>query len=340
MIAVLACALVAHGQSVGDLRAFLQNSAQFTPVEIREVDAGMPVAKILPAPSPDFIYVLGATYIRSFPEQYLRLASDMQRLRMLPGYLDAGRFSAMPSLEDLRGFQLEPDDIAELRNCRVGECEVQLPGEVIDLFRRSVKGKATDANAANARAREMALDAVDRYQRGGARELGSYRDQGKAVSIAEHFANLLQAPGVAPDVLPELRRYLIGYPQVMLPGAESFFFWERVDFGLKPTLRINHAVTYRTKGSGTELAAFAVKQLYASHYFQAALDLSICIRDARLPANQPGFYLVSLKGSRQSGLTGFRGSILRRIITSKTRTAQVGVLSILQSTLEAGSRSR
>ncbi|MFM2124954.1 MAG: hypothetical protein RL328_1405 [Acidobacteriota bacterium] len=334
-IAMLGCAVAAYGQSLDDLRGFFANTAQFTAAEIRQIDSGTPVAKILPTPSADFIYVVGATYVRAFPEQYLRLAGDIGRLRMLPGYLNAGRFSAMPSLTDLQGFDLEADDIAELKNCRLGNCEVQLPGEVIELFRRS---KSVDARTANARAREMALDAVDRYQRGGASQLGSYHDQGKAVSIAEHFTELLQVPGIASSVLPELRRYLIGFPQMELPGAESFFFWERVDFGLKPTLRINHAVTYRTRGNGTELTAFAVKQLYASHYFQAALDFTLCIRDVRLPANQPGFYLVSLKGSRQSGLTGLRGGLLRRIVTSKTRTAQVGVLTILQKTLESGSR--
>jgi len=28
-------------------------------------------------------------------------------------------------------------------------------------------------------------------------------------------------------------------PQTQLPNSESFFYWERVKFGLKPTLRMN-----------------------------------------------------------------------------------------------------
>lgn len=334
-VLLLLSVLAARGQTLDDLRTFFLNSAQFTAAEVRQVESGAPVAKILPSPSPDFIYVLGATYVRGFPDQYLRLAADIDRLRMLPGYLSAGRFGATPSIADLRGFELEPDDIKELRNCRRGSCEVQLPGEAIDLFGNT---RTLDARTANERAREMALEAVTRYQRGGVQALGVYHDQGKAVSIAEHFAELLQAPFLTGDVLPELRRYLIGFPQVTLPGSESIFFWERVEFGLKPTLRINHAVTYRTRGASTEVSAFAVKQLYASHYFQAALDLSVCIRDARMPANQPGFFLVSLKGSRQAGLTGFKGSLLRRIVTSKTRTAQAGALDILKQAIERGTR--
>jgi hypothetical protein len=34
-------------------------------------------------------------------------------------------------------------------------------------------------------------------------------------------------------------------PTADLPGADSFYYWEKVTFGLKPTIRVNHAVIYR-----------------------------------------------------------------------------------------------
>ena len=39
-----------------------------------------------------------------------------------------------------------------------------------------------------------------------------------------------------PDVLPELRRYFLEYPNAALAGADSYFYWEKVRFGLKPTI--------------------------------------------------------------------------------------------------------
>ena len=51
-----------------------------------------------------------------------------------------------------------------------------------------------------------------------------------------------------------------------------------MNFGLKPTLRIVQAVIYRG-ASPDQPAAMAVKQLYASHYFETALDLTACVRD-------------------------------------------------------------
>jgi hypothetical protein len=49
-----------------------------------------------------------------------------------------------------------------------------------------------------------------------------------------------------PDVLPELRRYLLEYPDAALAGADSFFYWEKVSFGLKPTIRVNHGARSET----------------------------------------------------------------------------------------------
>ena len=40
-----------------------------------------------------------------------------------------------------------------------------------------------------------------------------------------------------PDVPPELRRHLLVYPNGALAGGDSFFYWKKVSFGLKPTIR-------------------------------------------------------------------------------------------------------
>jgi hypothetical protein len=77
----------------------------------------------------------------------------------------------------------------------------------------------------------------------------------------------------------------------------------------------------------------AVKQLYASHYFQLALDLTACVT-ASGRNSDTGFYLISLKGSTQQGLTGFTGSLLRRTVVSKTCSAQEKALISIKRALE------
>jgi hypothetical protein len=63
----------------------------------------------------------------------------------------------------------------------------------------------------------------------------------------------------------------------------------------------------------------AEKQLYSSHYFETALDLTYCIRSD--DPKQPGFYLIMLMGSEQAGLTGFKGSIVRKVAVDKSASS-------------------
>ncbi len=333
--------IAGNAQSVEEIRSFLQRKALFTPAEVARVDSGQAFAKLLPAPAPDYIYVFGAVYVNATPQDYQRYTTDAEFLRKLPQYLALGRLSATSEAGDMRGFELEPDDIRELRSCRPGKCKVQLPDFAGPMFTQGIDWKRSDATEqVNARTRQLASDILRRYQRGGLWELGSYHDLGKPVSIQQHFADLLKAPSVSVNFLPGFQRYLSAYPQSPLPGAESIFYWERVSFGLKPTLRINHVLSYQTQTPTSDAAIIAVKQLWASHYFQSAIDVSACVRDQRVPPGQPGCYLMSLKASKQAGLTGFMGSIMRRVITSKTRSGAEESLAGIKKQLEARPATR
>ena len=79
--------------------------------------------------------------------------------------------------------------------------------------------------------------------------------------------------------------------------------------------------------------AVAVKQIYASHYFETALDLTVCVRDQESPDR--GFYLITLKGSQQAGLTGLKGSIVRKVAVDKTRSSLERALASIKQKLES-----
>lgn len=106
-----------------------------------------------------------------------------------------------------------------------------------------------------------------------------------------------------------------------------------MNFGLKPTLRIVQAIVYRGPRSTDPAYVVAVKQLYASHYFETALDLTVCVRDQESPDR--GFYLVTLKGSQQAGLTGLKGSIVRKVAVDKTRSSLEQTLGAIKQKLES-----
>jgi hypothetical protein len=102
-----------------------------------------------------------------------------------------------------------------------------------------------------------------------------------------------------------------------------------VKFRLKPTLRLNHQIAAHVSGTHGPMDVVAIKQLYASHYFQTALDLNFCI-----PRKTGGFYLVTLKGSEQAGLTGPKGSMVRKVAVDKTRSSLEKSLVTIKTQLE------
>jgi hypothetical protein len=303
--------------------------------QIREIRNGKAVAKILDSPTADQVFVFGSVYVNSTPERYLKFASDTDALRKLPSYLALKKFSDPPQLADLNGFTLDNEDFKQLKVCKPGHCEVQLPAEAMEEFQRSVNWGAPDANdQANHLAQQMALRALLNYEQGGNSALGIYRDKNHPAAVAETFASLVSRSKALPVYLPELREYLLNYPKADSSSIESEFYWEKVNFGLKPTLRMVQAIVFRGKSPTQPAYAVAVKQLYASHYFESALDLTVCVQDT-LSTKQSGFYLITLKGSQQAGLTGLKGDIVRKVAVDKTRSSLEKALASIKQRLEA-----
>jgi len=302
--------------------------------QIAQLRSGKAIAKVLDSPTADQVFVFGAVYVETTPEDYLKFASDVDALRKLPNYLAIQKFSDPPQLTDLADFTLEPEDIEHLKNCKLGKCDVQLPIEAMDAFQQSVDWSAPDAaSRVNRLAQKMALEAVLKYIQGGNAVLGTYRDKNHPAVVAETFQALLSRSKALPVYLPALDRYLLEYPNAKSDNIESQFYWEKVNFGLKPTLRIVQAIVYRGTNSSDPAYAIAIKQLYSSHYFESALDLTVCARDHEYP-NRHGIYLITLKGSQQAGLTGLKGMIIRKVAVDKTRSSLQRALEAIKQKLE------
>src|SRR5262249_58661499 len=171
------------------------------------------------------------------------------------------------------------------------------------------------------------------YQKEGDKALGSSYDKEHPVHVPQQFTSLLNESPAFANYLPDLQRYLLNFPNAQLANSENIFYWEKVKFGLKPTLRINHMVIFHQPGPSGQLDGVAIKQLYSSHYFQTALDLSVCAKDSSRPGAK-GFYLITVKGSRQAGLTGPKGSIVRKNAVSKIRSSLESSLAHIKGALE------
>ena len=327
---LLLSAASSFSQSMDRLDTFFGHNIGLKDSEIADIEHGKAVAKVLDSPTPSEVFVFGAVFIKAQPSAYVQLAGDLDRLKSLPNYLAIQRFSEPPQLSNLQGFGIDADDVDDLKKCKPGNCEVQLPKEDIEEFQDKIDWSSADpVSQVNDLAKKMALEALLAYQKGGNGALGTYRDKKIPAQVSEQFRSLLSRSTVLPEELPALHSYLLDYPKANLPDSYSVFYWEKVKFGLKPTLRINQQITAHTTGEHGPVDVVAIKQLYASHYFQTALDLNFCI-----PRKSGGFYLVTLKGSEQAGLTGPKGSVVRKVAVDKTRSSLEKSLAAIKKQLE------
>ena len=317
------------------LTNFFRDSVALTPDQIAAIRNGQPVAKNLPSRNPAEVFLFGAIYIRATPEGYLKFAQDFDRLRKLPNYLALGVFGNPPQASDLKNFSFDNDDIKALKNCKPGDCLIQMPASSIEALQSSIDWSAPDVgDQVNRQLQKTALQRLLDYQQQGNPVLGVYNDKPAPTEIPQQFAYMLSYSKALPENLPDFYQYLLDYPRAKPSNVEEAFYWARVKFGLKPTLRIVQMVTLHGNPSDPVAYAVAQKQLYASHYFETALDLSFCVRGSD-DSKQPGFYLIMAMGSEQAGLTGVKGSIVRKTAVGRSVSNLQKALTNIKATLES-----
>jgi hypothetical protein len=178
------------------------------------------------------------------------------------------------------------------------------------------------------------LQGLIAYQREGNAALGAYNDKPDPTEVSKQFAYMLSYDKALPAYLPDFYHYLLAYPQAKPANVENSFYWAKVKFGLKPTLRVVHVLTMHGGPADPVAYAIAEKQLYSSHYFETALDLNFCVHDTADPKH-PGFYLIMVMGSEQAGLTGAKGAIVRKAAVGRSVSNFQNALKTIRSALEA-----
>jgi len=334
LMVMVATAVPGSSQSNPDLQTFFRREIGLSGDQIAAIQSGKAVAKTMPSRIPAEVFLIGAIYIHAAPVSYLKFAQDFDRLRKLPNYLALGVFSNPPHLSDLKGFTFDSDDLKAVKNCKPGDCLIQMPPSSIQDLQKSIDWSAADAEEqVDEHLQRAALEGLRAYQREGNQALGVYNDKRDPTEVPKQFAYMLSYSKGLPENLPDLYQYLLSYPKEKPANVDETFYWARVKFGLKPTLRIVQMLTLRGKPSDPVAYATAEKQLYSSHYFETALDLSFCVPGIDDP-KQHGFYLIMAMGSEQQGLTGFKGSIVRKAAVGRSISNLQNALTNIKNTLE------
>lgn len=319
-----------HGAPVfpADIDAYLTKYVKLDAAARTQLLAGAPVTKMLDSDASKEVAVFGAVWVTAPVERYLAAVRDIEHFESGGAFLVTKKVSSPPRLDDFAKLALSDDDVADLKTCRVSQCEVKLAASAIDRMRREIDWTRPDAREqANRLARQLAFEYVTEYLKGGNEALAVYRDADRPTFVAKEFAELVDRLPALTDYVPKVRGYLLGFPAATLPGSESFVYWQDAVFGLKPTIRINHLVM----AQDPQGAIVASKMLYATHYFWTALELRALVRD---PARGDGFWFITESRSRSDGLSGFVGRVIRGKVRGEAEKGTAAQLRATKSRLE------
>jgi hypothetical protein len=223
---------------------------------------------------------------------------------------------------------ISDEDFKDLKDCKLGDCVLKLNADGVQALRDEVDWRKPTARAdATALFRRLALDYVNGYRQGGNARLGIHRDRERPTFVATEFRSMIERLPRLGAALPDLTRYLLEYPNVTVKNSTDFLYWQETQFGLRPTIRINHVVIQ----DGPSQTVVASKMLYASHYFWTALELRVLVPD---PTRGPGFWLVTVNRSRSDGLSGFTGGLIRGHVRTEVENGSRTVLSATKARLE------
>ena len=331
---VLVCAAassVAAQTSLAELQKLLQEKAAFEETDFAAMQRGETVVRLARAQDKREVAVSGLVTLRANADEFLRSYREGLTRKSNAAVIEIGTFSAAPALADLESLTLEAEDIEDLKQCAVGDCEIKLSSAMIQRFAREVNWQAPDyAQRATQLFKTILLEYVKDYRSRGDAALIEYHDKQNEVRLADEHQALMRASGYLTEVFAGLPRMA----SEMQP-LEELLVWSKIKFGLKPVIAVNHVTIYkRDREFGPQILSVS-KQIYANHYFNSSLALTGFVTVAG-----PTSYLVYENRSRADGFEGPFGKFKRGIVQNKAVEGLKNILEHSKFTLEAPMMAR
>jgi hypothetical protein len=289
---------IAAEDSRDRLHQFLKNDMAFSEKEFKSFREGKTVAKTLKTDTKHEIGIFGIARIDVPREFFLRNYREKGMNLETASANSWGIIKTPPQIDDLKEITLPKGDIKDLKSCKPGDCKVKAPIGAIQKISQLDANTPDFEEKANQLLQQDTVDYVSRYLKDGNRMLVEYSDKKNPVRLTEQFQGLLKASPYLQRYVPDLYAYLEKFPNGQLAQAEDVFIWLKEDFGekkMRSILSVNHAVFYRPQGSNGN-PIVALKQLYATHYFEASLGLTVLFEDPEGGDNS--LYLLNITRAR------------------------------------------
>jgi hypothetical protein len=156
-----------------------------------------------------------------------------------------------------------------------------------------------------------------------------YEDGPERTWAAESLDQLLRRFDGPLEAIPELRRYLLEFPQARLEGAEDFLYWVREKMWAHQVVTVNHVTILERNLGPRRMILAASKLIYASHYFDSALRVTVFLEE---PGGDP--WLIFLTRSRtdvRPGFTWLQRVLIRRLVSGRVEQRLVSLRRRLEA---------
>ena len=327
-------ALVATSGATGrdPARSFLTEAFGVSAADIARIDSGQVVTRTLEVKNRREVATLGIARIRTTPAMYVERLIDIAAFKRTEDIVQIGKFGDQPQAPDVASLTIEDADLKLLRDCRVEACGVRLPEADIERLRREIDWRVPDASRrAGEFVRQRLVDYAIRYRAGGAAAGMEYAATSSRLDVGREFAALVAADTTTWKYVPQLQRHLLDYPSAGDDRMVDFVYWSKERVHRRLVVSLTHVAIAPVVEPSPISVAIASKQIYATHYFDASLGLTLLVADPNAPGQAT--YVVYLNRSRIDLFDGLFGGMARRIVVGKARTL-VGVqLARLQRTL-------
>jgi hypothetical protein len=305
----------------------LRAIAAFSPAELDRVDRGEPVARVLDTERRE-VAIVGAIRIRASRERLLARYRDISNLKASDVVLQLGAISTPPTPADFNALTFETYDLDTIRECEPGDCGIRLSTAQLQRFRRDVRWPAPDwRDQASTLWRQLLAEYAGNYLARGA--LADYRNKVEPLNVADEFTVLFDRSRSVAAGTPAFFTYFEQFPKTALSGVENILYWSKDDFGLRPVTSITHLALYTPPRESKEPVVIGTRQIYATHYFDAALGFTLAFGD-----DAGGFYMVCLNRARTRSLASFTRGIVRGIVVRRSRDAMEQMLRSTKRSLE------
>ena len=302
----------------GEALSFFRNHIGLSDEALERLRRGEPVTRTLGTSDGRDISAFGAIRVRADRRDLIKAFHDIEVFKRSDIVLEIGKFSEPPRLSDLEGLSLTREDFDDLRECRPGDCGLRLGADDMARLRKAAEPRTPQAFAESEKLmRQVLFDRLQAYVKGGNAALAPYADEQPPLALAEPLDALLTGAGALSEYAPDLLKYLSTYPSGRPTGTDEFFYWSKEKFARKPVVSLTHVVIRERLRGTASVSGIISKQLYASHYFDASLGSSLLFDDPEASGGQ--FFLVYLNRSRNPGLGGFLGPLVRPIVRGRVR---------------------